>query len=245
MILEALAHATARAAPGSMRDGLVHGQAAILGRWLRHRAAWRPHLENCRRFIRQSAERVASRDLVVVLGSGPLLDIPLTALATGFARVVLIDAVQPLHARLLARRLGNVEARCFTLVEPGDEGPRYRSWRDLVPAPDLVVASMLLSQLPLRDDVDAADGGTIVADALADLLAGPGTACVISETARVHRDRGGAVIERADPLLGVALQSIDARWTWPMAPLGELSPDRSIELEVAAFVRSPAQPSKP
>lgn len=237
MILEALAYLTARAAPGARREGLVHGQAAIIGRWLRHRAAWRPHLTNCRRFILESAGRCERHALAVVLGSGALLDIPLTALAARFARVVLIDGVQPLHARLLARRLGNVEARCALLVEAGDPAPRYRSWRGLVSAPDFVVASMLLSQLPLRDDVDPGTGSAIVADALADLVAGPGSACVISETARVHRARSGAVLEGADPLHGVTLPDADASWTWSMAPLGELAPDQSIELDVAAFVR--------
>lgn len=238
MIVEALAALTSRAAPQARRDGLVYGQAAMIGRWLRHRAAWRAHLENCRRFILESAESCAGRDLAVVLGSGPLLDIPLTALAQLFARVVLIDAVQPLHARLIAARLGKVEARCAMLVEAGDQAPRYRSWRGLAPAPDFVVASMLLSQLPMRDDVDAQTGRAIIADALADLLAGPGAACVISETARVHRDRIGTVSQRVDPLLGVVLPSLDARWTWPMAPLGELAPDQSVELEIAAFTKA-------
>jgi hypothetical protein len=245
VIIEALASATARAAPGARREGLVHGQAAIIGRWLRHRAAWRGHLENCRRFILASAERCAGRSCAVVLGSGPLLDVPLTALAARFRRVVLIDAVQPLHARLLAARLGNVEPRCAMLVEQAAAGPRYRSWRDSAPSPDLVVASMLLSQLPLRDDADEAARHAIVADALEDLAAGTGTACVISETSRLHRDRTGAVVARADPLHGVALPAAGARWTWTMAPPGELLPDRSVELDVVAceVPRAGAPPS--
>lgn len=231
MIVEAVASLTSRAAPGARRAGLVYGQAAMIGRWLRHRVAWRPHLENCRRFIHESAEHCAGSELAVVLGSGPLFDVPLAELSQRFRRVVLVDAVQPLHARLVARRHGNVETRLFDLVEVGNGGARYRSWRSLVPSPDFIVASMLLSQLPLREGVEPARAGAIVAAARADLEG----ACIITETARVHRDAGGAITAREDPLFGLSRPAAERRWRWPMAPLGEIDPDVAIELEVAAF----------
>lgn len=231
MILEALASLTSRAAPGARGAGLVHGQAAMIGRWLRHRAVWRTHLENCRAFIRKEADACAGRDCAVVLGSGPLFDVPLAELSRRFQRVVLVDAVQPLHALLAARRLGNVEPRLFDLVEVGNGAARYRSWRSLVPSPDFVVASMLLSQLPLRAGVEPTRAGAIVAAALADLDG----ACIVTETARVHRDAGGAITAREDPLFGISRPHAERRWTWPMAPIGEVAPGVSIDLEVAAF----------
>ncbi|MBL8700433.1 MAG: hypothetical protein JNK67_18805 [Alphaproteobacteria bacterium] len=240
MIVEALAHLTTRAAPGARRAGLVYGQAALLGRWLRHRKAWTPHLANCRRVIAAAAARTARRDCVVVLGSGALLDIPLTELAGLFARVVLVDAAHPLHARVLARRLGGVEVRAESLVDLEGPVPRYRPWRPHAPVPDLVVASMVVSQLPLvrdRDDAGAPSWRSdLVAAAVAEIWNGPGAACVITETRRVHRARDGRVVAQADPLFGVAPPPADETWRWTMAPAGEIGPE-AVELDVAASWR--------
>lgn len=203
----------------------------MIGCWLRHRAAWRAHLKNCRAFILAEAESFAARDCAVVLGSGPLFDVPLADLSRRFRRVVLVDAVQPLHVRIAARRLGNVETRLFDLVEVANGGARYRSWRADVPRPDFVAASMLLSQLPLRAGVELARVGAIITAAFADL----GGACIITETARVHRDAGGAITAREDPLFGLSRTAAERRWSWPIAPLGEVAPGVAIELEVAAF----------
>ncbi|MBM3525828.1 MAG: hypothetical protein FJX57_22995 [Alphaproteobacteria bacterium] len=236
MILEALASLTALAAPGARRAGLVHGQAAFIGRYLRHRHAWRPHLEACRRVILDAAQRSERRDFVVVLGSGPLFDVPLAALARGFRRVALIDAVHPVHARLQAAGLGNVSIIAASLVETSGSPPRYRSWRSFLPSPDLVIASMVLSQLPLLAVPSAPAGddwrAAIIAQALSEITSGPGAACLVTETRRYHRASDGSVVA-ADPLFGIAPPRAHETWRWPMAPAGEAGPE-TVELDVAA-----------
>lgn len=240
MLVEALVHATTRAAPGARAAGLVYEQAALVGRWLRHRHAWRPHLENCRRAIRDAADMTARRDCAVVLGSGPLLDIPLAFLSRRFARVVLVDAAQPLHARLHARRFRNVDARAESLVDLEGGARRYRPWRGRLPAPDLVVASMLLSQLPLLraggDAAGAEAGGALIRAAVDEILAGPGAVCLVTETRRRHRAVDGRVLAEEDPLLGVVPPAPTSTWRWDLAPAGEAGP-AAVELDVAASLR--------
>jgi hypothetical protein len=244
MIVEAACFATQRAAPGARRAGLAYEQAALVGRFLRCRSAWAAHLARCRGFILRCAEAVPQRRRVVVLGSGPLLDIPLARLSALFSEVVLIDAVHPLHARWFARRLGNVDARCASLVAFDTPTPVYRSWRRVVPDADLVVASMLISQLPLLRVVHASKENQtwrrhLIAAALGDLLDGSQPSCLITETSRVFPE-GGTEVE--DPLLGNAPPPSLEVWTWVLSPPGE-RPQGAVSLTVSASFQTGSMPS--
>lgn len=251
MIIEGLVWATQRAARGARHAGIAAEQAAIVARALRCRQAWAPHLARCRGFVAAAAGRCEGRGRVVVLGSGALLDIPLAALSRGFAEVVLVDAAQPLHARLLARRLGNVVVRTLSLVELGSAPPAYRSWRDAVPDADLVVASMLLSQLapPRAAAPGEAWRRALVAAALEDLGRGGEATCLVTETARLVSGPGAAP-RVEDPLHGIAPPPALEEWEWHMAPPGELGDGTQVVLRVAASFRpagrrdwlQPAQP---
>jgi hypothetical protein len=238
MILEALFRATQRAGSYARASGVAAEQAAIVGRFLRCRGAWRPHLERCRAFVRAAAEETPRSERVVVLGSGPLLDIPLAALARRFREVVLVDAAQPLHARLLAWRLGNVAAYPLSMVVVEGDRPVYRSWRHATGTADLVVASMLLSQLPppRAPDAGAAWSRDLVAAALADLQAGNEAVCLITETAR-RIERPGAPARIEDPLYGVSPPQACATWEWQLAPPGERADGKRIVLGIAACLR--------
>lgn len=222
MIVEALVWATQRRAAGAAASGVAAEQAAIVARYLRCRRAWRPHLRRCRDFVLAGAARAPRRRRAVVLGSGALLDIPLADLARLFGEVVLIDAAHPLHARLQARRLGNVDVQALSLVAADARPPSYRSWREHVAPADYVVASMLLSQLPppRAADPGVAWRGALIGAALDDLARGDETLCVITETARAVRPRGGPPFHE-DPLAGVAPPPALESWDWELAPPGE------------------------
>ncbi|HHY48930.1 MAG TPA: hypothetical protein GYA10_04200, partial [Alphaproteobacteria bacterium] len=76
-----------------------------VGLWARGRrqaAAWAPHLARTRETIERTIETIAPRRMVAVLGSGPLFDVPLEALARSFAKVRLIDRA---HLATLEERL--------------------------------------------------------------------------------------------------------------------------------------------
>lgn len=241
MILESLVFATQRTAPGARSAGIAAEQAAIAARYLRCREAWRPHLERCRAFILAGASQVARRRRVFVLGSGCLLDIPLFGLSRLFEQVVLVDAAQPLHARIAAWRHGNVEARTLSFVTTGLDVPRYRSWREALPEPDYIVASMLLSQLPppRAGSADLHWRRALMAEALEDISAGREATCLITETSCILRRRGTEP-EAQDPLLGVVSPPPLERWRWLLAPPGERKDGMIVELDVSASLRSSA-----
>jgi len=120
MLAEALVYALSyRRTPAAFQPHL----AEAIGLWARGRRqarTWAPHLEQTRAVIEETIATISPRDTVAVLGSGPLFDVPLEALAQNFERVLLIDLA---HLSTIARRVAR-----YPNVE--------RVWRDLAPRAD-------------------------------------------------------------------------------------------------------------
>ena len=122
MLAELLVYAASyRATPPAFRRHL--GEAiGLWARGQRQTRAWAPHLANSRGLIDTTIDDLDRRRTVVVLGSGPLFDVPVESLARTFERVILVDqahlstiAVARSHRRLgIATRLLQ-----FAIVEAG------------------------------------------------------------------------------------------------------------------------------
>ena len=230
------------------RLGYLRESVAIRARHRRCGQAWAPHLARCRDIILQAAEACPKRDLVLVLGSGALLDIPLPALADMFRQVILADLVHPLAARRQARALANVR-----LVEADLSGalpeilarkappvpPPVELFMDL--APDLTVSANLLSQLPLLPSQGLAKAGCEPKDVEAfavglmrrhlDWLRRlPGVVCLITDISRTVGQ------ETTDLVHGLAPEVTGQTWPWLIAPCPELYPDRDVSHLVSGVI---------
>ncbi|MDR3441298.1 hypothetical protein [Telmatospirillum sp.] len=255
MLREAIAALTTPATRYARRLGYVHEGIAIEARFRRCYTDWLPHIGRCHKSILAAGLACPRRDRVVVLGSGPLCDIPLAELAGIFTEVVLIDVFHPPRARKLMARFSNVVAIEHDLlgqefgVSTDDVDARLANWRQRTGAVDLVVSANLLAQLPVvpmasrlsRDllarDVDAQTWSDAVMRAhIADLAAGPGQACLISEWRRHWFDRDGAEIDQESPLTGLSLPEPSESWRWVVAPPGELPGGASLEVDVGLFL---------
>src|SRR5690349_4903760 len=90
------------ATPAAFRRHI--GEAVGLwARGRRQRAAWHDHLARTRAAIEGPMARLTKGGTAVVLGSGPLFDVPLDALARHFKSVVLVDRAHLAGTRRLAR----------------------------------------------------------------------------------------------------------------------------------------------
>ncbi len=246
MLRELLAWLITPAGGHARRLGYARDGVGIQSRHRRCRAAWAGHLERCRTVIRRAAAE-APPGVAVVLGSGALLDIPLADLAARFSAVYLVDLFHPLSARRHSRRFANVFLISHDLLglEAGaapEAAPAHLAdWRRRLPAADLVVSANLLTQLPLRprarwpDRLDAAWATAVMAAHVADLAAGPGRACLISEFRHRTLEDGAGTEMRADVLDGLDLAPPQERWLWPLAPRGEIGRDLAVVLEVGVF----------
>ena len=236
-MLGALFHRLTTPAPRDLRRlGYVGRSVALWSRSRRCRKAWSGHLARSRAFIADAMAGATHRREAVVRGSGLLDDVPLERLAASFERVVLIDAVHPWPARLAARRFANVALVSADLTSFAD---RLLGRSGSLPEPPVarlcadagfVVSANLLSQLPLvplsrlgaREDGDALALRIVAAhlDALAALSA---CVCLIADVEQIEEDREGRELDRSDLLFGAAMPEPEARWTWELAPFGEVS----------------------
>src|SRR5690606_6828089 len=121
--------------------------AQAVGRWARggrQAKAWVPHISQARGIIDTSIDEMASRRSVVVLGSGPLFEVPLESLARTFETVHLVDRAHLWTIRGRSRRYSNVALQWRDLSGANSRDPLafVREITDV----DWVISSNLLSQ---------------------------------------------------------------------------------------------------
>ncbi|WDR04671.1 hypothetical protein PSQ90_10075 [Devosia rhodophyticola] len=217
MLAEITAYATSMiATPKPFRQHL----GPAIGLWARGRrqqVAWARHIARTNLLLRQSCDAQSGQNTVVILGSGPLFDVPLDALAQKFSRVLLVDIAHLAPARRHMRNFANVEP----------------IWRDLCPAKnpaaldflhainglDWVVSLNLVSQLAAA--VSLPDQRGIIDAHLEALL---GLDCPVSlatDLSCVITDRSGQSRQTFDLLADRPMPPAPHRWTWEVAPFGE------------------------
>jgi hypothetical protein len=242
--------------PAARRLGYHREPAAIAARARRHRAAWASHLAESRRLVTEMAERFGQSGTLLVLGSGPLLDLPLRALAPRFNRLILADIAHGPGTRWQAWRDPKITLDLVDLTGLVDG---IATGRPLVPwcdahvgtALDLVVSLNLASQLPLSArglvaaQEDEATANALAADivrAHLDHLARLAAPCLIlADVERRWMNGEGSIQKREDPLFGLTLPGERlATWPWAVAPRGEIDRDTAFETIVAAHLLLPS-----
>ena len=111
MLAELFAWMTTPCPAAARRLGYLREAIAIEARYRRHAERWRSHLEKSKAVIEEAVSNSSRRSRAVVLGSGPLFDIPVEALADAFDVVELVDIVHPKRARQIAAGFANVELK--------------------------------------------------------------------------------------------------------------------------------------
>jgi hypothetical protein len=199
------------------------------------------------------------RRKAVILGSGPLYDVPVEELAAGFRELLLVDLVHPLSARWRRRRLRNVQS--ITADVTGTIEAVYRAARTAgspLPTPkptlflddpevDFVASVNLLSQLPfipseyLREmgyppqQIDAF-AAELIRSHLAYLEQFAATTVLVTDVEALTLDHHGRIIERSDLLYGVALPYPGENWIWELAPRPESHPVLSYSRRVVGVL---------
>ena len=247
MIREALEW-LATPCPRFGRDLGYLGEAIAIGaRYRRCRTAWAEHLACSRQAILDAARSASGRRTAVILGSGPLLDVPLAELSALFRSVILVDALHPLTARWQARRFGNVELVTADLTGALEA---LHGWRidDKLPTPrspsllgredvDFVVSLNLLSQLGVMPvewierhagvpgpAIAAAYAAELTRAHLRDLAECRARVCLIADVEWWHQKPDGAIVERASSIYDVPPPPAAHDWIWSIAPAPESDP---------------------
>lgn len=227
--------------------GYLSEAIAIGARHRRCRAAWAEHLTRSRQAILDAARGIPGQRTAVILGSGPLLDVPLAELSARFRSLILVDALHPLTARLQARHHTNVELVTADLTGTLEALHRWQPGESL-PAPqpltllqhddvDFVVSLNLLSQLGVLPvewiEKRAGPPGPALAEAyaasltrahLADLARCRARVCLIADVEWWRQEPDGRIVERASSIYEVPPPPAAEEWGWAIAPAPESDP---------------------
>lgn len=209
--------------------------AEAVGLWSRGRRqakAWVPHISQARGMIDTAIDEMSPRRSVVVLGSGPLFDVPLESLARTFREVHLVDRAHPWTIGGRTRRYPNIRLHWRDLSAATTTDPL--AFLSEIADVDWVISTNLLSQI-----ASAAPGGREceVIEAHLDALAAlPCRATLITDVDYRVVDRSGEVREEGDMMFGHTLPEPDATWKWEVAPFGDESQETRRVHRVAAWI---------
>lgn len=231
MLAEAIVYATSLgAAPPGFRRHLA-GAVGLWSRGMRQAKVWVPHVGNARGLIDTAIDDFASHRSVAVLGSGPLFDVPLEALARTFRRVHLVDHAHLSTIAERTRRYDNVQCHWRELSLADTPDPL--GFLGDIPDLDWVISMNLLSQLGRT--AKPHQQRPVIDSHLAQLAALPCRATLISDVNYRVVDRSGRVVDEADLLFGREMPPPDLTWKWEVAPFGEESRATRRVHQVAAW----------
>lgn len=247
MLLEACQWLLTPCPTTARRMGHLAESIAIAARARRCRAAWAPHLQHSRQALLASARRCQRRRVALLLGTGPLLDVPLAELAALFEEVWLVDLVHPLAARWQAKRFPSVRlvehdvSECLSglldTASPALDAPAACQPRRFLDEPriDWVGSLNLLSQLPnlpqrwLRrhrpgvSETALQDfGDALMRNHLAYLGRFTVPVCLISDLDQTTLAADGAATQWKDLTPFLAGWEVESAWRWDLAQKGEL-----------------------
>ncbi|WP_417307666.1 hypothetical protein [Devosia sp.] len=171
------------------------------------------------------------RRTVVVLGSGPLFELPLESLARTFDGVMLVDRIHLAAARRRAATYSNVICEWRDLSPSGSARPL--GFLDQIPTLDWVISANLVTELARGQPAEMRQQ-TVAAhvEALGRL---PCPATLITDLDYRVFNRHGVVLDSADLLYGYPVPRSGLRWKWEAAPFGEEHPHTRRVHTVAAW----------
>jgi hypothetical protein len=225
MILELLEWIATPCSWFARTNGLLAAQIGIRHRARRCRAAWKPHLDTCRRFVAKSVGPSPADETLTILGSGHLNDFDLEFLQRRFIKITLVDAVHPIEIQIRA----SVSRGRLRLITTDLSSPTAEI-EDLVSRSSWTISSCLLSQLSL---FSTEPSPTLLARHLTLLKKSP-RAILITDVAK----RRGTGNDWQSLLENHPLPHPAAEWTWLIAPPGESGHEPQERLVHACLMQS-------
>ena len=133
--------------------GHLYESIALIEREKRCRSYWLSHRTLCKNFIAENIDKSSGKSSVLVLGSGPLHEIPLELLAKSFEKVDLVDVVHLKSTIKQYSQYKNVRFIQADITELESEILKNKKVVNKIPTQfleqnyDLVISANILSQL--------------------------------------------------------------------------------------------------
>ena len=229
---------------------------SLLSREKRCRKTWAPHRAACKHFIITELKNARHYDSVLVLGSGPLHEIPIETLSKKFKRVVLVDIVHLKSTKKSVSHFNNIEFIEYEITEIEEALRVKKELIDKVPTKflnfnwGLVLSVNLMSQLPLHLEVFIAQKcknkftqqqiqtflKAITQNHLTYLKSFHTNVILITDTQTFYYDKNGKIIQTDNNYEHLSLPESDQEWDWNLAPIPEFQKDVGMRMHMGGFV---------
>jgi len=256
LILELLAYFNAKASKEARKFGHLYESIALVTREKRCRGFWLSHRTMCKEFISGQIKNATGKNSVLVLGSGPLHEIPLDLLAKSFKTVDLVDVVHLKSTKKEYAHHKNVTFIEADITELEKEILKTKKIINKTPTQfidknyDLVISANLLSQISyhLRNflDKNSRPGLTeknlddfanqVTLDHFCYLQNFNCPVILITDIMTCFLNKNDEIIESSSPYISFSLPEPLKVWWWNLAPIPEYQKDVALKMKVAAFV---------
>lgn len=229
---------------------------SLISRESRCQKSWLPHRLQCKNFIIENLQHAQHFDSVLVMGSGPLHEIPIEELSKKFKKVVLVDIVHLKSTKDSVRHLNNLEFIEHDITEL--EGPLHRDHilKNHIPESflkddlGLVLSVNLMSQLPihlekyilknLKNKFSQSEIQVFLQNSTSNHLSYLKLfncpALLITDTAIHYCDKNDKILETDRNYDHLSMPEKNQSWSWNLAPIPEFQKDVAIKMDVSAFV---------
>ncbi len=235
--------------------GHLKESISLISREARCKTAWLPHRTQCKNFILESLNKAQNYDSLLILGSGPLHEIPIKELALKFKKIVCVDIVHLGQTKKSVAQYKNIEFVEHDISET-EKKLSHGSLETLMPERflgekwGLVLSVNIMSQLPLHlekfishhfkgqfDELQVKNYlKKITENHLAYLRAFKSPAILITDVEVHYLDCQEKLIENNSHLGHLNLPAPDAQWFWNLAPIPEYDKDVAIKMKVQAYL---------
>jgi hypothetical protein len=254
LISELFLYLTTKTSKEARAFGHLYESIAINAREKRCRDFWKSHRENCKKFIREFIPKLKQKNIVLILGSGPLHEIPIVELSNQFERIDLVDIVHLKSTKSAYRHYKNLNFIEADLTELEKDIYNEKKIINRVPSIftdikyDLIISANLLSQLPNhlasfleKNGHNSAESlekfkNQICQDHISYLKNFNAPTILITDTERSFHNPSGELINKENSFNNLQLPKPANEWEWNLAPIPEVSKEYSIKMKVSAFI---------
>ena len=257
MIRELFHYFFTKTTPEARAFGHLYEAIALIEKEKRCRDFWLPHRTQCKNFIAAHLNLAGNhKNKILILGSGPLHEIPLVIIAREFKQVDLVDIVHLDVTKKSYHHLTNVNFIEADITELESLILNDKRPHNHVPSQflndqyDLVISANLLSQLayhlqaflekkarPKLNQVELENFcNQVTLDHYNYLKKFSSPVILITDIETQLQDIDGRVVQTETPYINFAFPAASEEWWWNVAPIPEYKKELSIKMKVAAFI---------
>ena len=256
MIKELITYFTEKVSKEAKAFGHLYEAISLIEKEKRCQSFWLAHRAHCKNFISKYTNNVSNKDKILILGSGPLHEIPIEYLSREFKQVDLVDMVHLKSIKNAYTHLRNIQFIEADITELELEIMKIKKIINHEPQLflqdqyDLVISANLMSQLPyhlqnylekkanpkLSENELDQFGNQVTLDHYNYLNKFSCPVLLITDIETQIFDKNDLLIEHFNPYNHIHLPIPAETWIWNVAPIPEYQKDVALKMKVAAFI---------